>query len=74
MSKMKKIIWILLIVLAIGLSFYIYSSARQKVSLPKPEDMHGQEASPVMPKEDKNKPTYNETKKLKVTGPVWVEK
>jgi hypothetical protein len=70
--KMKKIIWIALII-AVGVSIYIYSAARQKASLPRPEDMHGQEASPVMPEEDKNKPTYDETKKLKVTGPVWVE-
>jgi hypothetical protein len=70
---MKKI-WILIIILVIILSMYIYSSARQRVSLPMPEDMAGQEASAFLPKQAQGRPAATGSGELKVTGPVWVEK
>lgn len=72
---MKKIILILVLVaIAAGvLSFYIYSYARQKANLPKPEDMAGREASAFLPEKIEDKTSPPGSRELKVTGPVWVE-
>lgn len=70
---MKKRIGVLIAILAGVLSLYIYSSARQKISLPRPEDMRGQEASAFLPEEVKGKPAAKGGADLKLTGPVWVE-
>ncbi len=69
---MKKIILILIlgVVVAAVLSLYIYSYARQKATLPKPEDMAGREASAFLPEkiEDPTDPSG----RLQATGPVTV--
>lgn len=74
MVEMKKRIWVLLLILFAVLALYIYSSARQAVSLPKPEDMTGQEASAFLPAEVKGVPAAQGSSDLKVSGPVWVDK
>ena len=68
---MKKIVILSILVIA-ALSFYIYSSAKQKVLLPKPEDKAGKEASTFMPEKIQGEPVAMGTGKLKVTGPVKV--
>lgn len=74
---MKKRIWVLMLILAVILSIYFYSFARQKFSLPRPEDMKGREASTLGELETEIEQTKTATKgstELKLTGPVWVEK
>ena len=71
---MKKRMVILVLILAALLSFYIYSSARSIISLPKPEDMAGNEASAFMPREVNGREPAEGSSSLKVSGPVWVEK
>lgn len=69
---MKKKAWVLILILGTVLSLYIYSSARQKVTLPKPEDTAGREASAFLPQEVEGKPAAKGSDELKLTGPVWV--
>lgn len=69
---MKKTILILLLILGVVLGIYIYSSARQKISLPRPEDKAGREASRFMPEEVESKRAPKGSEDLKVTGPVSV--
>ena len=72
---MKKIIVALILILVVMASWYIYSFARQKISLPRPEDMAGKEASAFMPQEiEEGKPASKGSADLKLTGPVWVDK
>ncbi len=73
---MKKGLWLVLLVVAIALTVYIISSARAKVSQPRPEDTKGKDASAyeeVVDKEKKDKPVAKGSENLKVSGPVWVE-
>lgn len=67
---------VLILVLLAVLSLYVYSVARQKVSLPKPEDMAGREASSYKEiiQEKAKKPLAKGSSDLKLTGPVWLEK
>lgn len=67
-----KRIWVLMLILVAVLSLHIYSSARQKATLPKPEDMAGKEASAFLPPEVEGKPAAKGSDELKLTGPVWV--
>ncbi len=72
---MKKTLWVLILIVVGLLCIYVYSSARQKTVLSKPEDMAGEEASAFMPKEVKGgQPAAKGSADMKVTGPVWVEK
>ena len=71
MKKVRIIASVLVAIIAI-LSFYIYSNAKQRVFLPKPEDKAGQDASAFMPQVIKGEPAAKGTEKLKVTGPVRI--
>jgi len=72
---MKRLILILVVILIAIASFYVYSFARSKIVLPKPEDMAGREASAFLPKEnEEGKPAAKGSSDLKLTGPVWVAK
>lgn len=70
---MKKRIFVLILIIIAILSTYIYSSARNKIKLPKPEDMAGEEASAFMPRKVDDKPAPKGSAEMKITGPVWVE-
>jgi len=70
---MKKGLWVVLLVVAIALTVYIISSARAKVSQPRPEDTKGKDASSYEEVADPNKPAAKGSENLKVSGPVWVE-
>ena len=69
---MKKILILSLLAVVALLSFYIYSSAKQKVLIPKPEDKAGKEASSFMPEKVQGEPAAKGTERLKITGPVRV--
>lgn len=72
-EKMKKKIWVLILVLIIAIfAAYFYTSAREQVVLPVPEDMAGQEASNFLPKQVQGKTAARGTESLNLTGPVWV--
>lgn len=70
---MKKIILILIlgILVAAGLSLYIYSYASKKDTLPRPEDMAGREASAFLPEKIQDQTVSPGA--LKAAGPVWVK-
>ena len=71
---MKKVLWVILILVVSILGLYIYSHARKDISLPHPEDMTGAPASPLMPHETSGgQPSARGSAELKLTGPVWVE-
>lgn len=69
---MKKTILVALVVLGAILGIALYSFARERFTLPRPEDKAGREASQFMPTESKGKPTTKGSGQLKLTGPVWV--
>ncbi len=69
---MKKILLLILIILGAILGLVLYSFARERFTLPRPEDKAGREASEFMPVESKGKPTSKGSGQLKLTGPVWV--
>jgi len=70
---MKKIAIICAMVIAGALLLYAASFAVQKLFLPKPEDMTGQEASNFKPTKVDSKPVAKGSGQLKVTGPVWIQ-
>ncbi len=69
---MKKVMLLSLIILGVILGLVIYSFARERYTLPRPEDKAGREASAFMPEESEGKPTAKGSNQLKLTGPVWV--
>lgn len=69
---MKKILLLVLIIIVAILGLVLYSFARERFNLPRPEDKAGREASAFMPTESKGKPTTKGSGQLKLTGPVWV--
>ena len=69
---MKKNIVIILIICGLFLGLFLYSSAKEYFTLPRPEDKAGREASAFMPIESEGKPTTKGSNQLKLTGPVWV--
>ncbi len=69
---MKKPLLIILIIIGLCFGVIIYSFARERFTLPRPEDKAGREASEFMPVESKGKPTSKGSGQLKLTGPVWV--
>lgn len=72
---MKRIALVLGVLLIIFLSVQIYCFARNKIILPRPEDMAGREASAFLPRQVENgAPAAKGSTELKLTGPVWVEK
>lgn len=74
MIKMKRILWGLIVALTLIAAVFIFSSARENLSLPQPEDITGKEASPLLPeKGEDNKPAAKGSRDLKLTGPVWVK-
>jgi len=72
---MKKILLILVIILAATCTWYIYSFARSKISMPRAEDSALRQSSAFMPqKTEEGKPASKGSSELQLTGPVWVEK
>ena len=69
---MKKTILTILIIIGAILGLVLYSFARERFNLPRPEDKAGKEASAFMPQESEGKPTTKGSSQLKLTGPVWV--
>lgn len=69
---MKKNLLLVLIILGAILGLALYSFARERFNLPRPEDKAGREASAFMPAESEGKPTTKGSGQLKLTGPVWV--
>jgi hypothetical protein len=69
---MKKTLLLVLIIVGAILGLVLYSFAREKFNLPRPEDKAGKEASAFMPIESEGKPTTKGSGQLKLTGPVWV--
>lgn len=66
----KKIVILFILAMVVVLSFYIYSSAKQKFMPSKPEDKAGNAASAFMPEKVQGEPAAKGTNKFKVTGPV----
>lgn len=69
---MKKPILIILIMIGLFSGVVIYSFAKERFTLPRPEDKAGKEASAFMPVESQGKPTAKGSGQLKLTGPVWI--
>ena len=69
---MKKILLVALVIAGAILGLVLYSFARERYTLPRPEDKAGNEASAFMPVESQGKPTSKGSGQLKLTGPVWV--
>lgn len=69
---MKKPLLIILIIIGLCFGVIIYSFARERFTLPRPEDKAGKEASAFMPEKSEGKPTAKGSGQLKLTGPVWV--
>ena len=69
---MKKTLLVLLIIAGAILGLALYSFARERFILPRPEDKAGREASAFMPRESQGKPTTKGSDQLKLTGPVWI--
>ena len=69
---MKKPVLIILIMIGLFSGVIIYSFAKERFTLPRPEDKAGREASAFMPEKSGGKPTTKGSSQLKLTGPVWI--